>query len=93
MRAAMRRAMTSSGDEMEMLTVPEVAGYLRVSRSLVYQLTESGRLPTYRVGMGRGAVRVSKEDLSRYVESCKHETGETVVRPPRRREKLRHLKV
>jgi excisionase family DNA binding protein len=80
--------------EWALLTVAEVADYLRVSRSLVYQLVESGRLPCCRVGAGRGAVRILREDLLRYLESCRDNGGGAAVRPPRRRhEKLKHLKV
>ncbi len=74
------------------LSQSEVAQYLRISRSLVYQLVESGRLPACRIGCG-GAIRIIQVDLLDYVESCRMKTGGAVGRPLRRREKLKHLKV
>ena len=54
-----------------MLTVIEVAARLRVSRTCVYQLVERGQLCCHRIGLGRGAIRVSEADLAAYIESCR----------------------
>ncbi|MDZ4783986.1 MAG: helix-turn-helix domain-containing protein [Planctomycetia bacterium] len=70
----------------------ETAELLRVSRSLVYQLIESGRLTAHRLGSGRGAVRLKKADLIRYVDSCRDEASEPARSPVRRPSSLRHLK-
>ena len=37
-------------ESTELLTVPEVAGLLRVRESTVYTWSETGVLPTYRLG-------------------------------------------
>ncbi len=50
---------------MELLTVPEVAERLKISRSLAYDLCQRGVLPVVRFG-GR-AVRVSAAALDAYI--------------------------
>lgn len=76
-----------------LLTVRDVAKYLNVSPSCVYQLIETGKLPHHRIGTGRGAIRVRQDDLDTYLASCRMEQ----IQPdkPRRaaRQKLKHLKV
>ena len=47
-------------------TVPEVAALLRVNRSTIYRDVESGRIDAYRVGKGRGTVRISAAALAGY---------------------------
>jgi len=48
----------------ELLTVPQVAGMMRVSRSSVYRLIEAGRLPCVRVGR---VVRVPESGVDAYL--------------------------
>jgi len=78
---------------VQLLKVKEVAEALRVSASLVYALIESGRLPACRVGRGRGAVRVLVDDLTAYIEGSRVQVGEATRPRPRRREKLKHIKL
>lgn len=47
-----------------MLTVKQAAQRLDVSKSLVYALCAEGRLKHYRVGIGRGTIRIDESDLS-----------------------------
>src|SRR5215510_3403815 len=56
-----------------MLSVQEVAEQLRCSQALVYGLCAKGRLPHYRIGMGRGAIRILDEDLAAFLECCRSE--------------------
>jgi excisionase family DNA binding protein len=56
-----------------LLTVADVADWLSVSGSLVYQLVESGALPIYRIGRGRGAIRFRPEDIEAYLDNCRTE--------------------
>ena len=58
---------------MELMTVKEVARRLRVSASLVYQLIDSGRLGCHRIGNGRGAIRIRREDMDEYLNQCRHD--------------------
>jgi excisionase family DNA binding protein len=74
-----------------MLTVKEVADRLRVSRTCVYQLVERGKLACHRIGIGRGAIRISLDDLTAFVCACRENRSaesESSLRPVH----LRHLK-
>jgi excisionase family DNA binding protein len=48
------------------LTVKQVAERWCVSRSIVYALVANGVIPHIRVGLGRGTIRISQEDVDRY---------------------------
>jgi len=50
-----------------MMTVKEVAERLAVSEACVYQLVENRRLWVHRIGLGRGTIRVSEQDLETYL--------------------------
>jgi len=45
---------------LELLTVPEVAAVLRVSRATTYKLIEAGSIPSHRVG---GSIRVERGEM------------------------------
>jgi excisionase family DNA binding protein len=47
------------------LTVQEVADYLRVAQSTVYRLAKEGKLPGRKIG---GMWRFSKKELDRWVK-------------------------
>jgi excisionase family DNA binding protein len=53
------------------MKVKEAAAWLEVSESAVYALCSKGQLTHSRVGVGRGAIRISEEDLQDYRKSCK----------------------
>lgn len=63
-----------------LLTIKEVAIRLKISLSLAYGLVARGEISSYRIGSCR---RVSEDDLSRYLEECRHETLE-ITKPLRR---------
>ncbi|MCA9028949.1 MAG: helix-turn-helix domain-containing protein [Planctomycetaceae bacterium] len=72
------------------LTVREVAERLKISPSCVYQLVESGKLAHHRIGTGRGAIRISEDDLNNFLSATRKE-----AEPPRftpTRKKLKALK-
>lgn len=50
-----------------LLTVAEVERELRLGRTRVYQLLRAGQIPHVRVG--ERAIRVTREDLHRWIES------------------------
>jgi excisionase family DNA binding protein len=64
-----------------LLLVPEVAARLRCSASNVYALVAQGRLKHFRVGAGRGGIRVSEEHLAAYLTSREEGGGEPVRAP------------
>ena len=64
-----------------MLRVAEVANRLGVSAALVYQLIADRRLPHFRIGTGRGTIRVRGEDVDAYLAGCRVEGPGRKARP------------
>ena len=60
---------------MKVLKVSEVAERLRVSSSTIYNLVEEGRIACYRIGMGRGSIRFSEEQVEAFLQSSRVEPG------------------
>jgi excisionase family DNA binding protein len=54
-----------------MFTVREIAMKLKVAASTVYSLIQAGKLIACRVGLGRGALRVSEDDLQLYLAATR----------------------
>ncbi len=52
--------------------VSEVAAFLSLSRTTVYELVRTGVLPSVRIG---GSRRIRGEDLARYVDSLERITA------------------
>ncbi len=69
-----------------LLTVKEVSTMLRVSPSLVYGLVDSGKLSCFRIGKGRGAIRISQSDLENFLINSQQS-------PPAPQDQLRHPKL
>lgn len=72
-----------------MLTVRSVAERLGVSQALIYQLSADGRLPCYRIGLGRGAIRFTEQDVQAYLDSCKQSGEHAKSATPR----LKHIRL
>ena len=72
---------------MSLLTVREAGERLRVSQATVYHLCADGQLPHLRIGTGRGAIRITEEELAAFLERSK------VDRPKLALTGLKHLKV
>jgi excisionase family DNA binding protein len=72
------------------MTVKQVAAELAVSPTTVYALVASGRLRCYRVGMGRGAIRISADHLKDYLAGAEP-VKKAAPAPPPRRIRLKHL--
>ncbi|CAM5561399.1 helix-turn-helix domain-containing protein [Streptomyces parvulus] len=49
------------------LRVKDVAAALRINNATVYAEIKAGRLPSYRVGQGRGTIRVSRAAFAQYL--------------------------
>lgn len=47
----------------ELLTIEQVADYYQTSKDTVRRWIREGILPAYRIGSGRGAIRVKREDM------------------------------
>jgi excisionase family DNA binding protein len=72
------------------MTVKQAADKLEVSQATVYALVASGRLRCYRVGMGRGCIRISDEHLAEYLKGT--EPVFAPAPPPARHVRLKHIR-
>lgn len=70
----------------------QLAERLNVSLSTVYGLIESGKIACHRIGLGRGAVRISEEDFAAYLSASRSLPRAEPVRKPHR-PRLRHIKL
>ena len=86
--------MTQNNTPSPMLTVREVARILHVSPSLVYQLVETRKLASHRIGNRNGAIRIAPSDLDNYLARCRaeQEADQSSLRRPSRAQ-LKHLKL
>ena len=71
-----------------MLTVRQAAEQLAVSPASVYRLVETGKLLAHRIGIGRGTIRISEEQLDAFLSSTETETP---PQPSLARRERRHL--
>ncbi len=60
--------MANKKEEIEVLTVEEVASLLKLSKITIYRLIKTGEIPAYKIG---ASWRVNKKDLESYIESKK----------------------
>lgn len=64
----------TTSETTTMLTVPEVAAYLKISPTTVWRHCVSGHLPAFRVGR---QWRIERRDLERWIANLKdHTIGE-----------------
>lgn len=59
-------------EQVQFLTVAEVAKLMRVSKMTVYRLVHAGELPAARVGR---SFRVAESDVHAYLENAYHSAG------------------
>jgi excisionase family DNA binding protein len=64
-----------------MLSVKDVAARLKVSLATVYNLIQDAEIECYRIGRGRGTVRVSEDQLQAYLEKARKQGGVRMPRP------------
>jgi excisionase family DNA binding protein len=57
----------------EILTLKEVASYLKLAEKTAYKLAAAGKLPGFKVG---GSWRFRKEDIESWIEQQKNKEGE-----------------
>ena len=76
-----------------MFTVKEVANQLNVALTTVYALINAGQLKCYRIGNGRGVIRISESSLEEYLQTvetsrCANDSQHNGVTS-----QLRHIKL
>lgn len=65
-RHVLNDATTDDRDPLALLTVAEVAAFLKVSKEQVYRLCSAGTLPS--VQLGNQTRRIRRTDLAAYIE-------------------------
>lgn len=61
------------------LRVQDVASALRIDRATVYREIAAGRLTSYRVGSGRGTIRIPRAAFTEYLAERGIPTSELAV--------------
>ncbi len=61
--------------------VKAVAEIYDVSPSTIYRAIEAGHLDAYRIGTGKGAIRIPEWALGAFLESCVLEPGDAATDP------------
>lgn len=56
----------------EILTLKEVAEYLKLAEKTAYRLAQKGKLPGFKVG---GSWRFKQEDIKNWIEQQKNKAG------------------
>ncbi|MGW7604460.1 helix-turn-helix domain-containing protein [Streptomyces antimycoticus] len=74
-----RPALEQATEAAAPLRVKDIAAALRVDASTVYAEIKSGRLPSYRVGTGRGTIRISRDAFKNYLEAQGIPTSDLAV--------------
>lgn len=89
MKSLHESSSPASGESLRLMKVSAVAKRLSNSPSTIYALIESGELEHYRCP----GIRVSEEQLARYLQAA--ERGGQAERPkrPARRPKLNHIRL
>ena len=62
----------------EVMSISELAGYLKVSRSTLYKLVQEGRLPGQKVGRHW---RFRRETIDRWLDAGRDDTVSLTERP------------
>lgn len=57
--------MTSSADEGEILTLKQVADFLKVTERTIYRLAAAGKIPAFKVG---GTWRFSRAEINQWIQ-------------------------
>jgi excisionase family DNA binding protein len=60
-------AQTQATERKEPLRVKDIAAALRVTTATVYAEITAGRLSSYRIGQGRGTIRVPRAAFTQYL--------------------------
>ena len=76
-----------------LLTVKDVASRLNVSQSCIYQLVETGKIPHHRIGVGRGAIRFTEDDIAEYLDRNRSQPASGRQPNSTTRPKLKHIKL
>lgn len=76
-----------------LLTVSEVAEYLKLSNASVYTMIGQGTLRAHRLGGRKGAIRIRPEDVNVCLESAEQSLVARKAKPKAPRVKLKHIRL
>ena len=82
-------------DKLELFTVAQAAELLQVSRSLLYTLIEQRKIRHHRLGLGHGAIRISRQNLQDFLDSTTvglRRQRATEMKTKSRSQSVRHLR-
>ena len=79
--------------ENKLLTVRQVADWLSISKSSVYQMVEAGKLPVIRLGLAKGSIRFEQGDIVEFLADSR--TSHVLAHKPctRPRKALKHVQI
>lgn len=66
--------MPSSADEGEILTLKQVADFLKVTERTIYRLAAAKKIPAFKVG---GTWRFSRAEINQWIQRQQEEGGKT----------------
>lgn len=69
------------GKATRMFRVKAVAEMYDVSVSTIYRAIEAGQLDAYRIGTGKGAIRIPEHALTVFEEECAIEPSDAATDP------------
>ncbi len=82
--------------DQKLMTVKEVSHFLRLSLPETYRLVNSRAITHFRVGPGRGAIRIAEQDVMAFLENRRQGRdiiADEVLTPVRRSKPLKHIQV
>ena len=71
------------------MNVKQASARLEVSQATVYSLVAAGKIRCYRIGSGRGCIRITEEHLAEFLDRAEPKPAQ--VPAPSARPCLKHL--
>ena len=75
------------------MKIKQAAARLELSQTTVYALVAAGKLRCYRVGVGRGQIRIAEEHIAEYLGKAESRPMQPTASPPPRVPRLKHVRV
>ena len=79
--------------ENKLLTVGQVADWLSISKSSVYQMVDAGKLPVIRLGSAKGSIRFEQGDILEFLANSKTIQSRAQTPKTRAMKALRHVQI
>lgn len=73
------------------MTVKDAAAHLEVCPATIYSLVSAGKLKCYRIGNGRGAIRIANEHIEEFLAGAQPIVKQTP--PPAQKIRLKHIRL